>query len=93
VAVINPPKHAFRFPRFCVISDMPRYGCMTMVSAKWISVQLHLPRFLPCGCAVCQLCGQLLMYDVRGRRGRVELRHGWYTHKQDWMERFPAAGL
>lgn len=87
------PKHQFRWPHAWTVGDMP-HGCVSLSSRPnqvggWFQAQAHLPKFLECGCAVCVFCGQLLMHDEQGKRSEDRLRLGWWTYKQDWLERYP----
>lgn len=81
-------KHTFRWPGTWFVQDQPlscvtlRYGEPGKVGS-WFSGQPHAVVILPCGCAVCIFCGNLLMLDTRSRqRGG----HGWWVFKNDWLD-------
>jgi len=89
------PKHTFRWPRAFLSKDMP-VSCLTIACnfpcrtkgdrskcLSWFTAQNHAARILPCGCAVCILCGNLLMFEHPRRKtdkGR------WTTMQPQWVE-------
>lgn len=91
---IETPKHSFVWPRAWTANQAP-HGCVAISRAfpgriggrrvlSWFTSQEHAPRILPCGCVVCVLCGNLLMWERPRRRG--DGGH-WWTFKADWLDR------
>jgi hypothetical protein len=68
-----------------LLKDQP-LGCVNISCGEpgkvgsWFMGQNHAPRILPCGCAVCILCGNLLMFDSRKKS------MGFWVLKNDWLD-------